>query len=237
MKYEVIVIGAGHAGCEASPGLCPAGLRTALVTMNMRPDLPDVLQSRCRWHRQGSLSCGRLMLWAASWARSPTRSASSSACSTPAAVRRFGRPEHSATRSSIGSTCGSSWSRSLISAFCRPRWRSGCWWTSAEPRRQGAGVGVRLRGRTHHRREPSSSPPGTFLNGLAHVGESKYRCGRNGEAPSEHLGDQLRSSGLAWTRLKTGTPRGWTVAQSTGRGLSLRKEMQTDTVFLPDGEN
>jgi len=47
---------------------------------------------------------------------------------------------------------------------------------------------------------------GTFLNGLAHVGEAKYSCGRNGEAPSQLLGDQLRNLGLAWTRLKTGTP-------------------------------
>jgi tRNA uridine 5-carboxymethylaminomethyl modification enzyme len=47
---------------------------------------------------------------------------------------------------------------------------------------------------------------GTFLNGLAHVGEMKYTCGRNGEAPSNILGEQLRSSGLRWTRLKTGTP-------------------------------
>src|SRR5215468_1816885 len=47
---------------------------------------------------------------------------------------------------------------------------------------------------------------GTFLNGLAHVGEQKYSCGRNGEAPSQLLGDQLRTLGLPWTRLKTGTP-------------------------------
>jgi tRNA uridine 5-carboxymethylaminomethyl modification enzyme len=47
---------------------------------------------------------------------------------------------------------------------------------------------------------------GTFLNGLAHVGEMKYSCGRNGEAPAQLLGDQLRSLGLNWTRLKTGTP-------------------------------
>lgn len=47
---------------------------------------------------------------------------------------------------------------------------------------------------------------GTFLNGVAHVGEMKYSCGRNGEAPSNLLGDQLRTLGLAWTRLKTGTP-------------------------------
>jgi tRNA uridine 5-carboxymethylaminomethyl modification enzyme len=47
---------------------------------------------------------------------------------------------------------------------------------------------------------------GTFLNGLAHVGEMRYTCGRNGEAPSQLLGDQLRTLGLGWTRLKTGTP-------------------------------
>ena len=47
---------------------------------------------------------------------------------------------------------------------------------------------------------------GTFLNGLAHVGEQRISCGRSGEAPSNLLGDQLRSLGLAWKRLKTGTP-------------------------------
>jgi tRNA uridine 5-carboxymethylaminomethyl modification enzyme len=47
---------------------------------------------------------------------------------------------------------------------------------------------------------------GTFLNGLAHVGEEKYSCGRSGEAPSNLLGDQLRTLGLEWKRLKTGTP-------------------------------
>src|ERR1035441_6887888 len=47
---------------------------------------------------------------------------------------------------------------------------------------------------------------GTFLNGLAHVGEMQYSCGRNGEAPSHLLGDQLRTLGLQWARSKTGTP-------------------------------
>ena len=47
---------------------------------------------------------------------------------------------------------------------------------------------------------------GTFLNGLAHVGEQTISCGRSGEAPSNLLGDQLRGMGLEWKRLKTGTP-------------------------------
>src|SRR6185312_13169764 len=47
---------------------------------------------------------------------------------------------------------------------------------------------------------------GTFLNGLAHIGERRFECGRNGEAPSVILADQIRNLGLGWTRLKTGTP-------------------------------
>jgi len=47
---------------------------------------------------------------------------------------------------------------------------------------------------------------GTFLNGLAHIGEQTYECGRNGESPAVMLGNQLRTLGLRWTRLKTGTP-------------------------------
>ena len=40
---------------------------------------------------------------------------------------------------------------------------------------------------------------GTFLNGLAHIGERKFECGRNGEAPSVVLADQIRAR--PWVRL------------------------------------
>src|SRR5438045_675622 len=72
--------------------------------------------------------------------------------------------------------------------------------------RDGRVTGVELRdGRSIHAGAVVVTT-GTFLNGLAHVGEMKYTCGRNGEAPSHLLGDQLRNLGLQWTRLKTGTP-------------------------------
>jgi len=47
---------------------------------------------------------------------------------------------------------------------------------------------------------------GTFLNGLAHIGEQRLACGRNGEPPSEVLADQIRALNLGSSRLKTGTP-------------------------------
>lgn len=67
-------------------------------------------------------------------------------------------------------------------------------------------TGVELRDGRTLQAEAVVVTTGTFLNGLAHVGEQKYSCGRSGEAPSNLLGDQLRSLGLNWTRLKTGTP-------------------------------
>jgi tRNA uridine 5-carboxymethylaminomethyl modification enzyme len=67
-------------------------------------------------------------------------------------------------------------------------------------------AGVRLKDGRDLAAEAVVVTTGTFLNGLAHVGEQKYACGRNGEAPSNTLGGQLRTLDLQWTRLKTGTP-------------------------------
>ena len=67
-------------------------------------------------------------------------------------------------------------------------------------------TGVQLRDGRSLRCEAVVITTGTFLNGLAHIGEAKVTCGRSGEAPSNLLGDQLRELGLAWKRLKTGTP-------------------------------
>jgi tRNA uridine 5-carboxymethylaminomethyl modification enzyme len=47
---------------------------------------------------------------------------------------------------------------------------------------------------------------GTFLNGLIHCGEQQYPAGRSGEPPSVLLGESLRKLGLRGCRLKTGTP-------------------------------
>jgi len=47
---------------------------------------------------------------------------------------------------------------------------------------------------------------GTFLNGLIHVGPEQRPAGRAGEPPSHDLADSLKSFGFAWGRLKTGTP-------------------------------
>jgi tRNA uridine 5-carboxymethylaminomethyl modification enzyme len=47
---------------------------------------------------------------------------------------------------------------------------------------------------------------GTFLNGLIHIGRDQQPAGRAGEPPSRDLADSLKSLGFRWGRLKTGTP-------------------------------
>src|SRR5712671_2610111 len=47
---------------------------------------------------------------------------------------------------------------------------------------------------------------GTFLNGLIHIGPEQRSAGRFGEPPSERLAQSLKSFGFEWGRLKTGTP-------------------------------
>ena len=47
---------------------------------------------------------------------------------------------------------------------------------------------------------------GTFLNGLVHVGDEQRPSGRAGEPPSRELAESLKSFGFSWGRLKTGTP-------------------------------
>jgi tRNA uridine 5-carboxymethylaminomethyl modification enzyme len=47
---------------------------------------------------------------------------------------------------------------------------------------------------------------GTFLNGLVHIGPEQHHAGRVGEPPSRELAESLKSFGFEWGRLKTGTP-------------------------------
>ena len=64
----------------------------------------------------------------------------------------------------------------------------------------GAAGGERLRARA------VVVTTGTFLNGLVHVGDRRTPAGRAGEPPSRDLAESLKGLGLPWGRLKTGTP-------------------------------
>jgi tRNA uridine 5-carboxymethylaminomethyl modification enzyme len=199
-KYEVVVIGAGHAGCEAARACARMGLRTAMVTMNL--DL--IAQMSCN-PAIGGIAKGHLV-------REIDALGGIMGEATDAVGIQF-RLLNTSRGPAVWSPraqCDKKRYRALMREVleAEPNLRI----LQAEAAELDlAADGSRVRGvRLRDGRVLESGAvvvtTGTFLNGLAHVGELTYTCGRNGEAPSNLLGDQLRGLGLAWTRLKTGTP-------------------------------
>jgi tRNA uridine 5-carboxymethylaminomethyl modification enzyme len=194
----VVVVGAGHAGCEAARACARLGLRTAMITMNL--DL--IAQMSCN-PAVGGIAKGHLV-------REIDALGGVMGEVTDAVGIQF-----RLLNTSRGPAVWSPRAQCDKKQY-RIRMREVL---EAEPNLRilqaevaeiviagGRATGVLLRdGRTISTGAVVITT-GTFLNGLAHVGEMKYNCGRNGEAPSNLLGDQLRTLGLQWTRLKTGTP-------------------------------
>ncbi len=198
-KYDVIVIGAGHAGCEAARACARIGLRTAMITMNI--DL--IAQMSCN-PAIGGIAKGHLV-------REIDALGGVMGEVTDAVGIQF-RLLNTSRGPAVWSPraqCDKKQYRVRMKEVLEkePNLRilqaevAGL--VFSEGRRVS---GVVLQDGRQYLAGAVIVTTGTFLNGLAHVGETRYSCGRNGEAPSNLLGDQLRTLGLAWTRLKTGTP-------------------------------
>jgi tRNA uridine 5-carboxymethylaminomethyl modification enzyme len=203
-SYDVIVIGGGHAGCEAARACGRLGLKTALVAMNA--DL--IAQMSCN-PAIGGIAKGHLV-------REIDALGGVMGELTDAVGIQF-----RLLNTSRGAAVWSPRAQCDKKQY-RVRMKE---WLENEPnlrilqaevgellflRNEMPGQrvirGVRLKDGRDLLAEAVIVTTGTFLNGLAHVGEQRYGCGRNGEAPSNTLGDQFRSLDLQWTRLKTGTP-------------------------------
>jgi len=200
-KYDVVVIGAGHAGCEAARACARMGLKTAMVTMNL--DL--IAQMSCN-PAVGGIAKGHLV-------REIDALGGVMGEITDAVGIQF-RLLNTSRGPAVWSPraqCDKKMYRVKMREVLErePNLRikqaevSELVFTANGIKRVS---GVKLRDGRVIDAGAVVITTGTFLNGLAHVGEMTYTCGRNGEAPSNLLGDQLRTLGLAWTRLKTGTP-------------------------------
>jgi len=203
-KYDVIVVGAGHAGCEAARACARMGLRTAMITMNL--DL--IAQMSCN-PAVGGIAKGHLVreIDALGGIIGEVTDAVGiqfrllNTSRGPAVWSPRAQCDKKQYRLRMRQVLESEPNLRILQAEVAELSISGA---SASACQRITGVLLRD-GRTISS-DRVIITTGTFLNGLAHVGEMKYSCGRNGEAPSNLLGDQLRSLGLAWTRLKTGTP-------------------------------
>ncbi len=198
-RYDVVVIGAGHAGCEAARACARMGLRTAMVTMNL--DL--IAQMSCN-PAIGGIAKGHLVREID--ALGGLMGEMADAVGIQFRLLNTSRgPAVWSPRAQMDKRMYRVRMREVLEQ--EPNLRIKQAEVASLRVDNGRVAGVSLRdGRSIGAGRTVIVTTGTFLNGLAHVGEMKYSCGRNGEAPSQLLGDQLRTLGLGWTRLKTGTP-------------------------------
>jgi tRNA uridine 5-carboxymethylaminomethyl modification enzyme len=197
-RYDVVVVGAGHAGCEAARACARMGLRTAIVTMNL--DL--VAQMSCN-PAIGGIAKGHLVREID--ALGGVMGELADAVGIQFRLLNTSRgPAVWSPRAQMDKKMYRVRMRELLEN--EPNLRIKQAEVAALTIENRRVMGVQLRDGRAIEAGAVIVTTGTFLNGLAHVGEMQYTCGRNGEAPSQLLGDQLRTLGLNWTRLKTGTP-------------------------------
>ena len=201
-KYDVIVVGSGHAGCEAARACARMGLRTAMVTMNV--DL--IAQMSCN-PAIGGIAKGHLVREVD--ALGGVMGEVTDAVGIQFRLLNTSRgPAVWSPRAQCDKKQYRVYMKQVLEQEPNLRILQGevCGVVLAERGGRRTATGVLL----HDGRELSAGAviitTGTFLNGLAHIGEQTYECGRNGESPAVMLGNQLRTLGLRWTRLKTGTP-------------------------------
>jgi len=197
-RYDVVVVGAGHAGCEAARASARMGLRTAMVTMNL--DL--VAQMSCN-PAIGGIAKGHLVREID--ALGGVMGELADAVGIQFRLLNTSRgPAVWSPRAQMDKKMYRLRMREVLEK--EPNLRIKQAEVVALTIQNGRVTGVQLRDGRAIEAGAVIVTTGTFLNGLAHVGEMQYTCGRSGEAPSQLLGDQLRTLGLKWTRLKTGTP-------------------------------
>ena len=197
-KFDVIVIGGGHAGCEAASAGARLGSQTALVTMNL--DL--IGQMSCN-PAIGGIAKGHLVREIDALGGVMGRVADRTGIHFRLLNRSRGRAVQSPRAQA---------DRALYRKEMRLTLES----TSNLHLRQGMVVDlVVVAGRVYGvelqdgRRLGAGAvvvATGTFLNGLVHTGRRSYSAGRAGEPASIELAEALRRLGFPVGRLKTGTP-------------------------------
>ncbi len=216
-QYDVVVVGAGHAGCEAAMAAARMGLRTAIFTLNL--DL--IAQMSCnpaiggiaKGHLVREIDAlGGVMGVVADSAGIQFRLLNTSR--GPAVWSPRAQCDKALYRVRMREMLESQRNLYIKQAEVvdllleqneagegTPCLASETW---AEAPRIAKGLILRD-GRTI-RAAATIVTTGTFLNGLIHCGEQQYSAGRSGEPASVLLGESLKRLGLRECRLKTGTP-------------------------------
>ena len=209
-KYDVIVVGAGHAGCEAAAAAANMGSRVLLVTMNMQ----TIAQMSCN-PAMGGIAKGQIV-------REIDALGGYSGIVTDQSMIQFRMLNRSKGPAMWSPRAQSD--RMLFSA----KWRE---MLENTPNldfyqdmvhglvvKDGRVVGVKTGMGNEIEAKAVVLTNGTFLNGVIHVGEKTFGGGRMAERSAHGITEQLVELGFESDRLKTGTP-----PRIDGRSLDYSK--------------
>ena len=208
--YDVIVVGGGHAGCEAAAAAANMGSKTLLVTMNLQ----TIGQMSCNPAMGGIAKgqiireidalggyCGLVTDKSAIQFKMLNKSKGPAMCSPMSQNDRMRFAEQ--WRISLENTQNLDFYQEMVTKVLVDNSRVIGVVTS---------LGFKIKGKS------VVLTNGTFLNGLIHIGEKNFGGGRAGERAATGITHQLESYGFDSGRMKTGTP-----PRVDGRSLDYSK--------------
>lgn len=198
ISFDAVVIGGGHAGCEAAWALAQSGFRALLVTL----DIDRIAQMSCN-PSIGGIAKGHITKEIDALGGLMARVADASAIQ----YRTLNASKGPAVRSSRVQCDTALYRREMLRRL------------SSHPNislvqarvddvilEEGHVTGVLVDGGVLYRTRVVVLCTGTFLRGLCHIGEHHFEAGRSGDGVSTRLSGSLEALGVHLKRLKTGTP-------------------------------
>jgi tRNA uridine 5-carboxymethylaminomethyl modification enzyme len=198
MTYDVIVIGAGHAGCEAAYAAARLGRHVAICTLSAE----TVAHMPCN-PAIGGTAKGHLVAEIDALGGLMGRAIDA----TGIQFKVLNRSRGPAVWSPRAQADKKHYGRWMLDALQRQKNIN---WIFGKAGRilveHGQVVGLALEDGPRYACRALVMTTGTFLNGLVHIGPEQRPAGRANEPPSRELAESLKSFGFTWGRLKTGTP-------------------------------
>jgi tRNA uridine 5-carboxymethylaminomethyl modification enzyme len=197
-KYDIIVVGAGHAGCEAASAAARMGSKTLLITMDMN----KIGQMSCN-PAVGGIAKGQIVREIDAMGGQMGIVTDRSAIQFRMLNRSKG-PAMWSPRSQSDRKCFiEEWVKILTTTPNLDIWQD----TVMELIiKEGQVCGVKTLLGVEMQAKAVILTNGTFLNGLLHFGKTQIEGGRIAEPSSFGITEQLRQLGFATDRMKTGTP-------------------------------